>query len=82
MLPDSILPVWEELWREYEEQITPEARLVKQVDKLEVFIQSRLYAEQYPDAPVIGFADMARQAIDHPLLVGIRDAFLEEIDPT
>ncbi len=80
MLPDSILPVWQGLWREYEEQITPEARLVKQVDKLEVFIQSRLYAEQYPEAPVIGFADMALQAIDHPLLVSIRDAFLAEIE--
>lgn len=80
MLPASIQSVWEGLWHEYEQQETPEARLVKQVDRLEAFIQSRLYAEQYPDAPVIGFADMARQAIDHPLLIKIRDAFLAEID--
>lgn len=80
MLPVSIRPTWQALWHEYEQQETPEARLVKQVDRLEVFIQSRLYAEEYPDAPVIGFADMARQAIDHPLLVEIRDAFLAEID--
>lgn len=80
MLPASIQSVWQGLWHEYEQQETPEARLVKQVDRLEAFIQSRLYAEQYPDAPVIGFADMARQAIDHPLLIEIRDAFLAEID--
>lgn len=80
MLPASIQPIWQGLWHEYEQQVTPEARLVKQVDRLEAFIQSRLYAEQYPDAPVIGFSDMARQAIDHPLLIEIRDAFLAEID--
>lgn len=80
MLPASITLVWQELWHEYEQQESPEARLVKQVDRLEAFIQSRLYAEQYPDAPVIGFADMARQAIDHPLLIEIRDAFLAEIN--
>lgn len=78
MLPAPILPLWQELWHEYEHQSSPEARLVKQVDRLEVFIQSRLYAEQYPDAPVIGFTDMALQAIDHPLLVEIRDAFLPD----
>lgn len=80
MLPKSVVPVWRELLEEYAEQLTSEARLVKQVDRLEVFIQSRLYAVQFPDAPVIGFADMARQAIDHPLLIEIRDAFLAEID--
>lgn len=80
MLPDSVRSTWRQLWHEYEQQESPEARLVKQVDKLEVFIQSRLYAKQYPEAPVIGFADMARQAIDHPLLIPIRDAFLAEID--
>lgn len=80
LLPATVLPVWQELWQEYEQQETAEARLVKQVDRLEAFIQSRLYAEQYPDAPVIGFADMARKAIDHPLLIEIRDAFLAGID--
>lgn len=80
MLPASILPVWQELWQEYEQQETPEARLVKQVDRLEAFIQSRIYADQYPDAPVDGFADMARKSIDHPLLTGILDSFLAEMD--
>lgn len=80
MLPESVRVIWEDLWQEYAAQKSSEARLVKQVDKLEAFIQSRLYAEEYPDAPVIGFTDMARQAIDHPLLIPIRDAFLAEID--
>lgn len=79
MLPESVRGTWQELWDEYAAQESPEAQLVKQVDRLEAFIQSRLYADQYPDAPVIGFTDMARNAIDHPLLISIRDAFLAEI---
>ncbi len=80
MLPASIRPMWQELWHEYEQQESPEARLVKQVDRLEAFIQSRIYADQYPDAPVDGFADMARKSIDHPLLTGVLDSFLAEMD--
>jgi putative hydrolase of HD superfamily len=77
MLPESVRDTWQRLWNEYEAQESPEAQLVKQVDKLEAFIQSRLYAPRFPDAPVEGFADMARQAITHPLLVPICDAFFD-----
>lgn len=80
MLPATTKTAWRDLWEEYAAQSSPEARFVKQVDRLEAFIQSRLYAERFPDAPVDGFADMARQAITHPLLVPIRDAFLEEME--
>lgn len=76
LIPAGVREEWQSLWDEYEAQATPEAQLVKQVDKLEAFLQSRLYAAQYPDAPVEGFTDMALQAITHPLLVPIRDAFL------
>lgn len=79
MLPPSIHDSWEDLLHEYEERITPEAQLVKEIDRLEVFIQSRLYAGQFPDVPVDGFADMARETITHPLLIEIRDAFLETL---
>lgn len=79
MLPATTEVIWRELWGEYESQSSPEAQFVKQVDRLEAFIQSRIYAERYPDAPVDGFADMARQAITHSLLIPIRDAFLEEM---
>ena len=77
MLPGSVRHTWQDLLHEYEVQQTPEAQLVKQVDRLEAFIQSRLYASQFPHAPVEGFADMARKTITHPLLIPIRDAFLE-----
>ena len=78
MLPAATQATWQERWEEYGAQQTPEAQLVKQVDRLEAFIQSRLYASQFPEVPVDGFADMARKAITHPLLIPIRDAFLAD----
>lgn len=76
MLSGAAQSGWRALLEEYEAQQTPEARLVKQVDRLEVFIQSRLYAERFPEAPLAGFTDMALKTITHPALVAIRDAFL------
>jgi 5'-deoxynucleotidase YfbR-like HD superfamily hydrolase len=64
------------LWQEYEAQSTPEARFVKQVDRLEAFLQSRTYAAADPDLPLWGFSDMAAKEIDHPALTAIRDAAL------
>lgn len=80
MLPATTKLAWRELWEEYEAQQSPEAQFVKQVDRLEACIQSRFYAARFPDAPVDGFADMARQVITHPLLLPIRDAFLEAME--
>ena len=48
-------------WREYEEQATPEARLVKQADRLETYLQSREYLADDPDLPMGSFA---RQVAD------------------
>lgn len=77
LLPDTPRDAWSALRQEYEAQESAEARFVKQVDRLEAFIQSRMYAERFPEAPVRGFTDMAMKEILHPELVRIRDAFLE-----
>lgn len=62
------------LWAEYEAQSTPEARFVKDVDRLEAYLQALHYAEGDPDLPLWGFTDMADNEIDHPSLTAIRDA--------
>lgn len=36
-----------ELWLEFEENRSPEARFVKQIDKLEMAMQAAVYAKQY-----------------------------------
>jgi len=61
-----------ELWLEFERGESPEARFVRQVDRLEMGLQARVYQAQ-------GFADMdefilsARQALEDPQLAEIVD---------
>jgi putative hydrolase of HD superfamily len=74
LVPAALAPELRDLWHEYDVQETPEARFVKQVDRLEAFLQARRYSEDRPDLPLWGFADMAAKEIDHPALVAIRDA--------
>lgn len=67
------------LWSEYEAQATPEARFVKDADRLEAYVQALHYAANDPDLPLWGFTDMARTEIDHPTLAALRDASTEEL---
>lgn len=78
-LPGHIAGELRALWEEYEGRATAEARFVKDVDRLEAFLQSRSYANAHPDAPLEGFTDMARTALEHPVLRELRDA---ELNPS
>jgi putative hydrolase of HD superfamily len=73
LLPEIAADELAALWEEYEAQSSPEARFVKQVDLLEAFLQSREYAERFPDLPFDGFRLQAEQEISHPALVALRD---------
>ncbi len=64
------------LWDEYEAQASPEARFVKEADRLEAYLQSREYLQHNPDLPVAGFADMAAREVHHPALTAVRDSFV------
>lgn len=78
LMPESVAQEIAELWREYEDAASPEARFVKNVDTLEAFLQSRIYRREHPDLPVDGFRDMALQEIDDPAIAAIRDAELDD----
>ena len=57
-----------EIWQEYETQSTPEARFVRQIDRLEMALQAKAY-ELDDDAPCLTeFIDCADGAIDLPQL--------------
>jgi putative hydrolase of HD superfamily len=73
-LPESQRDEILELWRELEDRSTPEARFVKQADKLETYLQSLEYAANEPDLAVASFAAEVAAVIDLPELVAIRDA--------
>jgi putative hydrolase of HD superfamily len=72
-LPPSLRAELDRLWRELEAAETAEALFVKQVDKLETFLQSREYLAAHPDLPVESFAAEVAEVIDDPLLVSLRD---------
>jgi putative hydrolase of HD superfamily len=61
------------LWQELADGISPEARFVKQVDRLETFLQSRVYREQDVNRPMASFAAEAGAEISDPLLASVRD---------
>lgn len=64
----------ESLWAEYEAQRTPEARFVKQADRLETYLQSREYLEEDDARPMASFAAEVTDSIPDPGLRQLRDA--------
>ena len=54
------------LWREYEDASTPEGRLVKALDKLDMALQATIYEAQSLD--LSEFVDSALARLDDPLL--------------
>jgi 5'-deoxynucleotidase YfbR-like HD superfamily hydrolase len=72
-LPEG--PALFDLWREYEAGATPEARAVRQLDKLEMAFQALAY-ERAQHRRLDEFWTSARDAISDPLLVEIFDRLL------
>ncbi len=64
------------LWQEMSERTTPEAKFVKEIDRLETFLQSREYLEDYPDLPVKSFLLEVRQTLETPIVLEVRDAVM------
>jgi putative hydrolase of HD superfamily len=73
-LPEALAGEFRELWRELETGTSPEARFVKQADKLETYLQSLEYLADDPARPMDSFAAEVAEVIDVPSLVGLRDA--------
>ena len=59
-----------EIWEEYEAQLTPESRFVKQLDKLEMGLQSCIYHRQY-GMPNDDFVKDVESSLTDPVLVNI-----------
>jgi putative hydrolase of HD superfamily len=76
-LPPAMAAELHALWRELEERMSPEARFVKQADKLETYLQSREYLAGDPARPMVSFAAEVAEVIDAAPLVRLRDAVTE-----
>jgi len=74
-LPEG--PALFDLWREYESGATPEARAVRQLDKLEMAFQALAYEYAYHHA-LDEFWSSTRAALTEPLFIEIFDRLTRE----
>jgi putative hydrolase of HD superfamily len=80
LMPDDAGDEIVALWHEYEAQQTAEARFVKDLDRFEAFLQSRAYDRRHPGLPLSGFTAMAREELETPALIALRDAILADVE--
>lgn len=67
-LGDDAAKELRDAWREYDDALTPEARFVKQVDKLEAMIQARAYRDIDQEIVIESFLRGADRDIVDPVL--------------
>ena len=65
------------LWQELAAGTSPEAQFVKQVDRLETFLQSRAYLAEDPSRSMASFSAEASAEISDPLLASVRNRAME-----
>ena len=63
----EMAPEWVGLFEEYEQGKTPEAKFVKQLDKLDMALQAEIYQSKF-DIPLSEFIESARLRIDDEVL--------------
>ncbi|MCA9828148.1 MAG: HD domain-containing protein [Nitrosopumilus sp.] len=68
-LPDVIKSQYLKIWTEYQEDTSPESRLVHQMDKLEMALQARSYQNDgYDPERLESFFESAKAGITNPRL--------------
>ena len=68
-LPDSIKEQYLEIWQEYQENISPESKIIHQIDKLEMVLQAKTYQnEGHPKEKLETFFESAKIEITNPKL--------------
>jgi putative hydrolases of HD superfamily len=79
--PDATRLALKEIWDDLRLGVSTEARFVKEIDRLETFLQSRHYLRGDPTLPMASFYQEVFESIDDPLLSAIRDAALADDTP-
>jgi len=73
-LPPLIAKGYRAAWREFEEASSPEARLVRDLDKVEMAIQAREYLRDDPSNDVRDFFLSARNRVSDAELIDVIDS--------
>lgn len=67
-LPNSLRAKYEKIWIEYKQNSTKEAKLLHQIDKLEMALQANAYKKRFTKKQLAPFLDSAKKEIsDHKL---------------
>lgn len=68
-LPESLITKYDKIWKEYQENSSPESQIVHQIDKLEMALQAKVYQTQgYSQEKLEIFLKTAKKSITNPKL--------------
>ena len=68
-LPNSLKSQYQNFWKEYQENISPESKIVHQIDKLEMALQAKTYQDEgHSKEQLESFYESAKKEIVNPKL--------------
>ncbi len=69
ILPESMITKYTKIWKEYQENNSPESQIVHQIDKFEMALQAKIYQSQgHSEEKLEPFLESAKTSITHPRL--------------
>jgi len=78
-MPQSLQKHYQELWEDYQNKKSEEAKFVHQLDKFEMALQAKIYSKDgYSYDKLLPFFDSAKNNITHPKLVELFKKIIEE----
>jgi putative hydrolase of HD superfamily len=78
-LPESIKLQYRKIWEEYQNQESPESKIVHQIDKLEMALQAKMYQKEGSSKEAVeSFFKSAENEITHPKLKDILNQILQD----
>jgi putative hydrolase of HD superfamily len=79
-LPDSIKSQYLQIWQEYQENNSPESKIVHQIDKLEMVLQAKIYVKDgYSQEKLNIFFESAKTDITDPKLKELFTKIIKDI---
>ena len=78
-LPDAIKLQYAQIWEEYQKQESPESKIVRQIDKLEMALQAKMYQKEGSSKEAIeSFFKSAENEITHPKLKELFNQIIQD----
>lgn len=78
-LPNSIIPQYQNIWKEYQENNSSESQLVHQLDRLEMALQAKTYQDEgHSKEKIESFYEYAEKEITNPKLKELFTNIIED----